>query len=479
MSPARTSPVRRVRWAACVVLGVLGLFPAALGARDLGERLDAALGAPALRGARIGVLVVDAAGKPLFARSPDKALIPASNQKVLTALAALSLLGPTHAFHTEFFSEAAPDAEGAVQSLYVRGTGDPTLTSEDFWRIAADLRRAGVRKIGGDLVLDDSAFDGRRWHPSWGKTGARAYHAPVGALTVNYGAFAVTVEPGAQEGEPLRVVVDPPIGRLALTQRGVTGAPRARSTLVVDRQLGSAGERVIVRGAMPAGRPAKAFHRSVLDPARYAGAVLRLQLEALGIEVAGGVRIGYVPADAVSILAFEGKPLSQVVRLFMKYSNNQTGEALLKALGARATGLPGSWSNGAQAVKAQLDALGLPTEGLVLRDGSGLSYENQVTPRLLVAALRHADSDFAIAPEFQASLPLAGSDGTLSDRAEGAVGRVRAKTGLLTRVTGLSGYALGAGGERLTFSILVNGFRGSADGAMNALDRFVETLTSP
>ncbi|MGH0028584.1 MAG: D-alanyl-D-alanine carboxypeptidase/D-alanyl-D-alanine endopeptidase [Myxococcota bacterium] len=473
MRSARTARRGVLLWLA-VLLGA-AQAPAA----DLASRLEATLEAPALRGARVAALVVDAAGRPLFARTPDEPLIPASNHKVLTALVALDVLGPTHRFTTPLLSDRAPDAEGRVGTLYLRGSGDPTLVSEDFWRIAADLRRAGLRRVDGDLVLDDSAFDGRRWHPSWGKTGSRAYHAPVGALTVNYGAFAVTVEPGGAQGDPLRVVVDPPIPRLALSQRGITGSSRARSTLLVDRQPGDGVERVIVRGAMPAGREAKTLHRSVLDPARYAGGVLRMQLAALGIEVRGGTRVGYTPADAHELVAFEGKPLSQVVRLFMKYSNNQMGEALLKTLGARETGGAGTWPSGAAVVQARLEALGLPTAGLVLRDGSGLSYENRVTPRLLVAALRHGAGDFAIAPEFEAALPLAGADGTLEDRAEEAVGSVRAKTGLLTRVTGLSGYARAADGRRLTFSILVNGFRGSAQGAMNALDRFAEALAAP
>jgi D-alanyl-D-alanine carboxypeptidase/D-alanyl-D-alanine-endopeptidase (penicillin-binding protein 4) len=453
--------------------------PWAASAQTRDEAIEAALSVRALRGARIGALVVDEQGHELFARAPDEALIPASNHKLLTSLAALSVLGPTHRFTTELLADAAPSAEGVVHTLYLRGSGDPALTSEDFWRMADDLRATGVSRVTGDLVLDDSAFDGRRWHPSWGRTGSRAYHAPVGALTVNYGAFAVTVEPGAEQGDALRVVVDPPIPYLALSLRGRTGPARSRSTLVVDRQSGAPGERVIVAGAMPAGQPAKTFQRSVLDPARYAGAVLRLQLESLGIEIAGGVRLGYVPIDAVPLLAFEGSPLSDVVRRFMKYSNNQMGEALLKTLGARATGRPGSWESGAAAVRAQLEALDLPVAGLVLRDGSGLSYENRVSPRLLVATLRAGARDFRIAPEFQAALPLAGADGTLSDRAEGALGRVRAKTGLLTRVTALSGYALAQDGERLTFSILVNGFRGSAQAAMDALDRFAEALVGP
>jgi D-alanyl-D-alanine carboxypeptidase/D-alanyl-D-alanine-endopeptidase (penicillin-binding protein 4) len=461
---------------ACVLACASWASPA--GAVDLGERLDAVLGARALRGARIAALVVGDAGQVLYERDPDRPLIPASNLKVLTAIAALRALGPTHRFVTTLLSEAVPGEDGALQTLWVRGSGDPSLTSEEYWRLAADLRRAGVTRVRGDLVLDDDAFDDRRWHPSWGPTGVRAYHAPVGALTANYGAFSVTVTPGAAPGDPLRAVVDPPVSYLSLVVRGQTGSPRSRSTLVVDRQAGADGERVLVSGAMPAGRDAKTLHRSVLDPTRYAGAVLHAQLESLGISVTGQVRVGSVPANAVPVLEFEGPPLSDVVWLFMKYSNNQIGEALVKALAARAGDAPGNWSAGSAAARAELGAMGLPLEGLVLVDGSGLSYENRVSPRLLVAALRAASEDFAFGPEFQAALPIASTDGTLEERTEGTPGRVRAKTGLLTRVTGLSGFALRGSGERVIFSILVNGFRGGAEDAMDAVDRFAEALAS-
>ena len=129
-----------------------------------------------------------------------------------------------------------------------------------------------------------------------------------------------------------------------------------------------------------------------------------------------------------------------------------------------------------QAARAELDALGLELDGLTLVDGSGLSYDNRVTPRLLVGVLKRGADSFSFGPEFVAALPIAAGDGTLAERVEGAPGRVRAKTGLLTRVTGLSGIAERVDGSVAYFSILVNGFRGSADGAMDAVDGFLETL---
>jgi D-alanyl-D-alanine carboxypeptidase/D-alanyl-D-alanine-endopeptidase (penicillin-binding protein 4) len=445
----------------------------------LADRLDAALSARALRGAQLGALVVMRdGGRVLYERSPDRGLVPASNQKILTAIAALSVFGPTHAFPVEVFSEAAPDAEGAVGSLFVRGGGDPSLTSEDFWRLAADLRKAGVRRVNGGLAIDDSAFDSDRWHPGWGPVSARAYHAPVGAFTVNYGAFAVAVQPGGEPGDPVRVSVDPPIPYLRVTNRATTGPPRARDSLTVERSAGGDHERVVVSGVAAAGGDPETVYRSVLDPVAYASSVLRAQLEANGIAVEGAPRRAVVPESAVPVLTFDGNSVAQIVRLFLKYSNNAIAEGLVKALGARASGGKGSWRNGVPAMTQALAEAGLSTEGMTIVDGSGLSYGNRVSPRQMVAALRLADSSFRFGPEFVASLPIAAGDGTLEKRAAEAAHAVRAKTGLLTRVTALSGFAELADGTQVVFSLIANGFRGSAEGAMDAVDGFVNALTT-
>jgi D-alanyl-D-alanine carboxypeptidase/D-alanyl-D-alanine-endopeptidase (penicillin-binding protein 4) len=462
-----------------ILLAVAALPAVALEAPDsLRARIDAALAAPALRGARVGVRVETVRGRLVYERSGDLALVPASNQKLLTALAAFRVLGPTHRFETQILADRLPDAEGAVDRLYVRGGGDPALTSEDLWRLAADLRRAGLRSVRRGVVLDDSLFDSERWNPAWGPVSARAYYAPVGALTVNYGAYAVIVGPGSAPGDAPEVAVDPPLDYFRVGNRARTGPTRGSRTLQVERRSVPDGEEIQVRGALPTRSDTQTIQRSVLDPARYAGALLVSQLAAVGVSVQGEVRPGGIPLEAVQLLSFPGAPLSDVIRRFLKYSNNQIGESLVKGLGARATGRPGSWSNGMAAVRAELEAAGLPLAGAVLVDGSGLSHENRASPRLLVAALRVADGSFEYGPEYEAALPIAAADGTLQERAEAARARVRAKTGLLTRVTSLSGYAQSADGERLVFSILVNGFRGSASSAMRAVDGFAAALVT-
>lgn len=462
-----------------LAVGTLLFAFQAQGAATLQERLDAALRHRGLRGARVAALVVDSAsGEVLYSRDSGKALVPASNMKVLTAVAALSAFGPAHRFETGIHADAPLDAEGGVGRLYVQGGGDPALTSEDLWRLAADLRRAGLRQVREGIVLDASLFDEQRWNPSWGKVSARAYNAPIGALAVNYGAFAVRVAAGEKAGDPVVAVLDPPVRFLRLTNRARTVPVRGRASLSVDRQAGSGFDQVVVSGSLRAGAE-QVHYRSVADPVRYAGSVLRLQLEANGITVAGPLSLGPLPEGASELLRFAGRPLGDIVRRFMKFSNNHIGEALVKALGARSGAVPAGWPDGIAALRAELERNGLDLEGVRFVDGSGLSYDNHVHPRAFVDALLLAERSFRFGPEFVSALPIAAADGTLEERAEGAAYSVRAKTGSLTRVTGLSGYARRAGGRIAAFSVLVNGYRAGAEDAWEGVDLFVTELVAP
>ena len=455
-----------------------GVASASAADADLRSRLAASLGVRALEGASVAALVVDAAdGREIYARGADQPLVPASNMKVLTALAALSAWGPSHQFTTTILADRKPGPDGSVGNLYVRGGGDPLLTSEQLWRLAANLYTQGLRRVASDIVLDDSAFDDVRWHPSWGAVSARAYHAPISALSANYGAFETWVEPGSAPGEPVRVTTDPPLEYFRIVNQARTVGRGAGLRYQVEPRPGIAHEEVRVTGTLPAGAPPQRVLRRISDPTRYAGAVLRMQLEAVGIEVGGDVRVAPAPKGLRHLHDFRGLALTEVLNRFMKWSQNGVGETLVKGLALERGAAVGTWPGGTAAARAELEALGLPLGSLVMLDGSGLSYDNRVSPRLLVAALRAATTHFGLAPEFVASMPIAGVDGTLRRRARATSGRVRAKTGLLTRVTALSGVAEGPNGERRLFAVLVNGFRGGAYEAMGALDGFATALT--
>jgi D-alanyl-D-alanine carboxypeptidase/D-alanyl-D-alanine-endopeptidase (penicillin-binding protein 4) len=441
-----------------------------------------ALAARGLQGASLSALVVDrASGRDLVAANPDAALMPASTQKVLTAVAALSAFGPAHRFVTEVRASRPIGTDGAVGDLFV-SSGDPALTSEQWWRLAADLRALGLREVRGDLVLDDGLFDEQRWHPSWAPVTARAYHAPVSPMAANFGAFRVRVAPGAVPGAPVSAAIDPPVPYLVLVNEARTGKARAKPTLAVEREPLPGAERIRVSGALPAGTQPDDIWRSVADPLGYAAAVLRFQLEANGVRVAGGVRRGAAPPGASLLLDFEGMPLHDIASLFLKYSNNFIAECLLKwlALGpAPAAGAPpATWAAGAEALRGRLGALGVPLGESRIVDGSGLSRANRVSARVLVEALRRGEAAFDAGPELLAGLPIAGLDGTLERRAEGARGRVRAKTGSLDGVTSLAGFARSERGRDLVFALIVNAPRHGDAAASAALDAVAAALVS-
>jgi D-alanyl-D-alanine carboxypeptidase/D-alanyl-D-alanine-endopeptidase (penicillin-binding protein 4) len=442
--------------------------------------LERAFAARGLQGAAVSALVVDrASGAELWARGADTALVPASTQKLLTAVAALDAFGPAYRFVTELRASRPIGADGAIGDLFVRG-GDPALTAEQWWRLAADLRALGLSEVRGDLVLDDALFDEARWHESWAPVTARAYHAPVSAVSANFGAFRVRVAPGAAPGAALEVALDPPVPYLRLVNEGRTGKRGSKSTLAVERSAAAGEERVRVSGSVPVGTAPDDVWRSVADPLGYAGAVLRMQLAANGVRVAGVTRRGAAAPGASVLLEFEGLPLQQIASLFLKYSNNFIAECLVKwlALGpAPAPGAPpGSWPAGTRALEARLAALGVPLAGTRIVDGSGLSRANRVSARVLVEALRRGEAAFAGGPELLAALPLAGEDGTLVKRAAGARGRLRAKTGSLDGVTSLAGFARSERGRELVFAVLVNGYRHGDAAASDAMDAVAAAL---
>jgi hypothetical protein len=236
-----------------------------------------------------------ATGADVFARDADTPLAPASNMKVLTALAALATFGPAHQFTTTVSADRPLDAEGAVGTLAVRGGGDPALTSEVLWRLAADLQRRGLRRVRDGLLLDDTYFDNERWNPAWGSPSVRVSR-PGGGADRQLRRFSVEVAPPARAGSPAAVSVDPPVPFFRLTSGVRVGGD---TPISVDRDSDGDSERIRVGGSVRPGC-AVAVQRSVTDPVRYAGAVLRMQLAALGIAVDGPDRVGPSPPDSAS-----------------------------------------------------------------------------------------------------------------------------------------------------------------------------------
>jgi D-alanyl-D-alanine carboxypeptidase/D-alanyl-D-alanine-endopeptidase (penicillin-binding protein 4) len=447
------------------------------GAAD--DPIAALLAEPSLRGAEVGVEVVDLeTGSTLFESRADRSLIPASNQKLLIAAVALEHWGPTHRFETPVYVDGELDESGSLQgTLWIEGRGDPSLVSESLWKLAEEIRLAGIREIRGGIGVDASYFDAQRFHPDWEPISARAYHAPTGAFAVNYSSFRIEVRAATELGMPAVVSIAPRTPYLHVDSRVRTESRSGPLKIGVDMLPSGLGDRVQVQGVVSPNGEGKTYWRAVTRPEGYAASLLRTQLQAQGIEVAGPARSGRVPPSARELLRFQGESVATLVQRLNKFSNNFVAEQLTKILGAETAGAPGSWVKGAAAISGWVERSGLPHREVTVRDGSGLSARNRVSARALVALLARVAERFEWGPEFLAALPLGGLDGTLEDRLNGEAIPLRAKTGHLRRVASLSGYVEAADRHRLAFAVLINGARDSALDVDAALDRFVTRLS--
>ena len=381
-------------------------------ARDLnGDAFTAAVGEFAATLDATSCLVVQLDGVEVGAHNPDLAVIPASNQKLVVAAAALEVLGPDYTFITDV-QAAGVDAGVVAGDLYLVGGGDPLLTADDYPAetingypvlnatsldtLADSVAAAGITQIQGGIVGDGTRYDDEFFHPSWSDDVRVVEAGPIDALLANDGRFLT---------DEWQVANDPNAGA------------------------------------------AEEFGRL---------------LEARGISVGGEATSGTAPEAATSVASIESAPLPLVVAEMQATSDNNTAEMLLKEMGVVAA-QEGTTVAGASAATAAMTALGIDTAGMVVDDGSGISNENRVTCRALAGLLEIYEPG----DDFAAGLPIAGETGTLADvfGDSPVAGRLVGKTGTLGNVPfnadppavkALSGYLPVAGGGTIEFAFVMN-----------------------
>ncbi|HET9450952.1 MAG TPA: D-alanyl-D-alanine carboxypeptidase/D-alanyl-D-alanine-endopeptidase, partial [Aggregicoccus sp.] len=381
-------------------------------------------------------------GTVVFARNADDLLNPASNVKLVTAAAALVTLGPEYRFDTEFLVE--PElAHGRAKTLYVRGKGDPSMTTERLYGVVGELLHAGLREVG-DIVVDDTWFDAERTAPGYEQEDTdRAYMAPTGALSLNANTVGIYLRPAEVAGQRASVEVEPASDFFVIEGSILTGNRRSRRFSVSSEAAGDR-QKLVVKGVMPADRNgAVSVWKKVDHPPMYFGHTLKSLLAQRGVKVKGKVKLGGVTPTARLLHVSQSETLDLVLKRLNKMSSNFVAEMLIKAMGTEVHGAPGSFAKGIEVVEAFLERdVGLPRGSYVMKNGSGLNDTNRFSAAQLDRVLRHMFLRFPLAPEFLSSLGIAGKDGTLKYRFEGsdAVGRLRAKTGTLSNVSALSGY---------------------------------------
>ncbi len=445
------------------------------------KQLDALLASPPLSTGHVSLEVRSLANNELvYARNENDLLNPASNTKVATAAAAFLRFGPEYRFTTDILADHTY-AHGHAKTLYVKGRGDPGITTERLEAFARDLAHRGLVQIG-DLVLDDTQFDHEAWGPGWEtETSDKSYAAPVGALSLNHNSVGIYVRPAEKAGQKAIVQLDPDAhGAFELVNKVQTVRANQRKRVVPHTIAAGEKTRVTVSGRIGVGSDAMVLYRRVTDPTFYFGATLKALLLAHGVHVTGVVKRGTVAPDAKLVGSYDGASLGELVREMNKVSSNFMAEMLFKALGAELQGAPGTWAKGSTATQDALAELGLTRGSYQLKNGSGLNDSNRFSAHQLVSLLSTVYGRFPIAAEFVASLPVAGRDGTLRLRMDGteAAGRLRAKTGTLEKAIALSGFLQTLSGESFVFSLIANDWPGKLAPMIAGVDKVGALLSS-
>lgn len=447
-------------------------------AKWLAKSLDGLFGGPGqlpppLGAGKVSVLVVDhESGRVVYGREPRASLNAASNVKLVTSAAALSMLGPEYRFRTVLYGPQRTagrylEAGGElVGDVHLRGGGDPTLVEADLAELANQLWALGVRKIKGNLVVDATFFDEQTVPPAYEqKEESGAFRAPSSAVSLNSNAVGITVIPAAQAGAVARVLVSPEspyvqvTGRVLTASKGPAWPSIETAEAPVDGTNGVNGRTLVtVAGRVALGQPPRTFYRRVVNPALFAGYTTAAVLSRRGIGLLGQVKMGTTPEGQRLLATHVSEPLGVLIHELNKRSNNFAAEQLVRTLGAQILGVPGNWDKGLEAIARYLDGIGIRRGTYRMENGAGLYDSNRFSAEQITTVVRAALRDFRISGEFAASLSLGGIDGTLGPRMAGTPAEryVRAKTGTLLSTSCLSGMAGSPTRGPLVFSFLMN-----------------------
>jgi D-alanyl-D-alanine carboxypeptidase/D-alanyl-D-alanine-endopeptidase (penicillin-binding protein 4) len=461
---------------------VASTSPAAL---ELARQIDKEIDAGEFAHARWGVLVSSMRdGRVLYARNADQPITPASNMKVYTTAVALDLLGADYRWRTSVYATAPPDAGGSIAGdLVLYGRGAPDFSSEktkdgagSMAQLADALYRRGVRRVRGRIVGDESYFRGEPLGDGWLWNDVQWYFgAEVSALSVNDNEVRVNITPASQAGAANSIKIEPATDYVHLRDETNVVESGRPATLGITRGLSD--NEVRVWGEFPAGSRGLSVRLSVHQPALWAATLFRRMLKERGISIEGETEArdarshaekdGFEPARAVELAFVTGESLGEIARSTNKESINLNAELILRTLGKeRGPEAPdpdpkrmrerGDDQAGVAVIRRWLEQAGIATANLALHDGSGLSRLDLVTPEATVRLLINIARRPA-ATVFRESLPIAGRDGTLKFRLRSsAANRILAKTGTLSYINSLSGYAITADNEPLAFSIICN-----------------------
>lgn len=420
-------------------------------------------------------------GKVVIAWNEDVARNPASVMKLLTTLIALENLGPTYTWKTEMYLQGDIEGDTLNGDLLLKGYGDPFLVTERLWSLLRSLRRAGIREIDGDLLLDDSHFNVENYDPgAFDNQPLRAYNVAPNALLMNFQVVRFQFEPDVSNAM-IKMRLDPELDNLQVVNRlslrnGQCGGFQRGITITPNESV----DRMIFSGAFPSGCRGYAMDRAVLDHNAFAFGLIKSLWRDMGGEITGDWRNVIVPENAKPLVTFESPPLTEIISRVNKHSNNVMARQLVYTLAAEELGPPGTSDKGKEVVSRWLAKRQLDFPELNFDNGAGLSRISRLTARHMGELLRYAWHS-PLMPEFVASMSLSGVDGTLARRFrdDSLTGVAHMKTGSLDHVSAIAGYVQAQSGDRFIVVAMQNYHnvhRGTGDEVHKALLRWVHAL---
>jgi D-alanyl-D-alanine carboxypeptidase/D-alanyl-D-alanine-endopeptidase (penicillin-binding protein 4) len=417
-----------------------------------------------------GVLIESLnSGEIWFEQNADRMFMPASNEKISTTAAALLTLGPDFTFETKLYYTGIIEDSVLKGDLIVVGNGDPTFYTrffddprDPFFSWADSLKKMGIQKIDGNIIGDDNAFDDQKYGMGWTFGGlSHWWSAEFGALQFNENYIDLQIIQPATKMDTIEIIPNISSQYFSIINN-LTAADTGRSSIYFDRHYGT--NQIIVSGRVLVGNDTLERSPSIWNPTSFYVTVLKETFENKGIKVTGQAMDcdeiplwDFQPLGNDLILTHYSPPLKDILKFLMKKSQNMYAETMVRIMGLMDSGY-GSFATGKNVVERVLENFGIEPDTYSYADGSGLSRYNFISPRQIVKILKGMRNSeyWEIWQDIQ---PIAGVDGTLKNRMRGAKaeGNVRAKTGTISNVRGLSGYVTTDDEEEIIFSFLVNG----------------------
>lgn len=434
------------------------LFSMQLYASILQESVDKMINAvdPSIN---MSMSVVDlSTGEQLYQRHSDHALIPASNMKLFSEAAALLALGPDYRFQRQLSTDATMLDNGTLQgNVYLSLPGDPSFTSNNLNTLLSSLSSWGIRRITGNIVLDNSNASVDPYPPGRDpKDKSRGYGAPITPIIIDENRLTIIINPGHKGDDPAYIEVSAPEGVIAINNSVKTSSQKDLSAL--NYKLDELNQ-LTTTGAIGSGTWAFEQRLAIQNPLKYATDLIKAQLKEKNIVVDGQVIQGNTPEKVIILATQTSRPLKQLMADTLKPSDNVFADSLFIHAASIISGTPINWIQANEVAKKFLQQqTGINLTKATIIDGSGLSKEDRITADQTIHLLSYIYSHFPIAYEFISALPISGYDGTLERRFNktSQLGLIRAKTGTMTGILSLSGYLSTANGHTLAFAMYIN-----------------------